>query len=56
MTKLYKELKPLFMVASAAWVLGFFGMLGAHQGAKLTGVVLAIAYEESPSKEISDDE
>lgn len=56
MKKLYKELKPLFLVASAAWVLGFFGMLGAHQGAKVAGVVLAIAYEESPAEESGSDE
>ncbi|AVI04926.1 hypothetical protein [Alteromonadaceae phage B23] len=56
MRKLYKDLKPLFLVASVAWVFGFFGMLGASTGAKLVNVAVVIAYEESPAEEKNDDE
>jgi hypothetical protein len=49
MKGLLKELKAFAMVASAAWVFGFMGMLGANQAAKLIGVSVAIAYE-SPSE------
>lgn len=50
MKKLCKDLKPLLLIASAAWVFGFMGMLGANQAAKLVGVSIAIAYEEAPAK------
>lgn len=56
MSKLYKELRPFIVAACAAWVLGFFGILGAHQGAKLIGVALVIAYEESAAEENVSDE
>lgn len=56
MRRIYKELKPLFLVASAAWVLGFFGILGASAGAKFVDVALVIAYEESPVEESDSDE
>ncbi|TBW58531.1 hypothetical protein EZI54_03875 [Marinobacter halodurans] len=50
MKRFYKDLKPLLLIASAAWVFGFMGMLGANQAAKLVGVSIAIAYEEGPEK------
>ena len=45
MRSFLKEAKAFAMIASAAWVFGFMGMLGANQAAKLVGVSVAIAYE-----------
>lgn len=49
MKKLHKEFKPFLLIASAAYIIGFMGMLGANQAAKLVGISVAIAYE-SPAK------
>lgn len=52
---IYKDFKPFLVIASAAWIFGFMGLLGAYQAGKLVGVSLAIAYE-SPAEEQPADE
>jgi len=56
MEKIKKEAKAMVMIASAAWLLGFMGMLGASAGAKFVGAAVVVAYEESPAEEVSADE
>lgn len=55
MKKLYKDFKPFFVIASAAWIFGFMGLLGAHQAGKLVGVSVAIAYESSETKHVEGE-
>lgn len=56
MERIKKELKALAMIASAAWLLGFMGMLGASAGAKVVGVAVVIALEEPAAEEVKADE
>lgn len=56
MERIKKELKAMVMIASAAWLLGFMGMLGASAGAKFVGVAVVIAMEEPATEEVSADE
>mgnify|MGYP000474690545 CR=1 FL=1 len=56
MEKIKKEAKALLMIASAAWLLGFMGMMGASAAAKVVGVAVVIAVEAPAAEEASADE
>jgi len=55
MKKLYNDFKPFLVIASAAWVFGFMGLLGASSAGKLVGVTLVVAYEEAPKNEVPNE-